>query len=157
MRHRRRRVVLQAGGLAAGSSFGPYRWDRFYHVILLSDLRTRGLLESRLTGLREQVTELTELRGKNKGVVEYMMGKVRLEKEGYESLSTEVHVKSRPDGYPLIDLPLERVAPDYHVRRTLRLVPLDPDPEEADLQAVRERAEALRDRAGAPRVPGSTR
>ncbi|MEZ5657960.1 MAG: NAD(P)/FAD-dependent oxidoreductase [Burkholderiaceae bacterium] len=34
----------QAGGLAAGSSFGPYRWDRFYHVILLSDLRTRGLL-----------------------------------------------------------------------------------------------------------------
>jgi len=87
----------------------------------------------------------------------YGWWEVRLEKEGYESLSTEVHVKSRPDGYPLIDLPLERVAPDYHVRRTLRLVPLDPDPEEADLQAVRERAEALRDRAGAPRVPGSTR
>ncbi|HRF30844.1 MAG TPA: dynamin family protein, partial [Azonexus sp.] len=39
--------------------------------------RVRGLLESRLTGLREQLTELTELRGKNKGVVEYMMGKVR--------------------------------------------------------------------------------
>ena len=87
----------------------------------------------------------------------YGWWEVRLEKEGYESLSTEVHVKSRPDGYPLIDLPLERVAPDYHVRRTLPLVPLDPDPEEADLQAVRERAEALRDRAGAPRVPGSTR
>jgi hypothetical protein len=39
--------------------------------------RMRGLLESRLAGLREQLGELTELRGKNKGVVEYMMGKVR--------------------------------------------------------------------------------
>ena len=47
--------------------------------------RTRSLLDSRLVGLREQVTELTELRGKNKGVVEYMMGKVRVEKEEFES------------------------------------------------------------------------
>jgi hypothetical protein len=47
--------------------------------------RTRSLLESRLAGLREQVTELTELRGKNKGVVEYMMGKVRVEKDEFES------------------------------------------------------------------------
>ena len=47
--------------------------------------RMRGLLESRLAGLREQLTELTELRGKNKGVVEYMMGKVRAEKEEFES------------------------------------------------------------------------
>ena len=47
--------------------------------------RTRGLLESRLSGLREQLGELTELRGKNKGVVEYMMGKVRIEKEEFES------------------------------------------------------------------------
>lgn len=47
--------------------------------------RVRGLLDSRLTGLREQLTELTELRGKNKGVVEYMMGKVRAEKEEFES------------------------------------------------------------------------
>ena len=47
--------------------------------------RTRGLLESRLSGLREQLEELTELRGKNKGVVEYMMGKVRIEKEEFES------------------------------------------------------------------------
>jgi len=45
----------------------------------------RGLLESRLAGLREQLTELTELRGKNKGVVEYMMGKVRAEKDEFES------------------------------------------------------------------------
>jgi len=48
-------------------------------------VRVRGLLESRLAGLREQLTELTELRGKNKGVVEYMMGKVRAEKAEFES------------------------------------------------------------------------
>ena len=48
-------------------------------------MRMRGLLESRLTGLREQLGELTELRGKNKGVVEYMMGKVKVEKEEFET------------------------------------------------------------------------
>ena len=48
-------------------------------------LRMRGLLETRLAGLREQLDELTELRGKNKGVVEYMMGKVRIEKEEFEA------------------------------------------------------------------------
>ncbi|MCX8144950.1 MAG: dynamin family protein [Azovibrio sp.] len=48
-------------------------------------LRVRGLLEARLASLREQLTELTELRGKNKGVVEYMMGKVRAEKEEFEA------------------------------------------------------------------------
>jgi len=48
-------------------------------------MRMRGLLESRLAGLREQLSELSELRGKNKGVVEYMMGKVRTEKEEFEA------------------------------------------------------------------------
>ena len=48
-------------------------------------MRMRGLLESRLAGLREQLDELDELRGKNKGVVEYMMGKVRIEKEEFEA------------------------------------------------------------------------
>jgi len=48
-------------------------------------LRVRGLLESRLAGLREQLNELIELRGKNKGVVEYMMGKVRADKDEFES------------------------------------------------------------------------
>ena len=33
------------GGLAGEAEFGPYKWDRYYHVVLLSDLRTRGLLE----------------------------------------------------------------------------------------------------------------
>ncbi len=48
-------------------------------------MRTRGLLESRLSGLREQLDELNELRGKNKGVVEYMLAKVRVEKEEFEA------------------------------------------------------------------------
>ena len=47
--------------------------------------RTHSLLESRLAGLREQASELAELRGKNRGVVEYMMGKVRQEKEEFET------------------------------------------------------------------------
>jgi hypothetical protein len=47
--------------------------------------RVCNLLETRMAGLREQLAELTELRGKNKGVVEYMMGKVRAEKEEFES------------------------------------------------------------------------
>ena len=35
----------QAGGLAASQRIGDYTWDRFYHVILLSDANLRGLLE----------------------------------------------------------------------------------------------------------------
>ncbi|MDR2187972.1 MAG: dynamin family protein [Azonexus sp.] len=44
-----------------------------------------GLLEARLGGLAEQLAELTELRGKNKGVVEYMMAKIRAEKDEFEA------------------------------------------------------------------------
>ena len=33
------------GGLAAPAAFGRYTWDRFYHVILLSDLHLRRLLD----------------------------------------------------------------------------------------------------------------
>ena len=46
---------------------------------------THGLLETRLTGLREQIGELAALRGKNKGIVEYMMRKVRSEKSEFEA------------------------------------------------------------------------
>ena len=49
------------------------------------DLRARSLLEARLEELREQLDELTELRGKNKGVVGYMMNKIRTRKEEFES------------------------------------------------------------------------
>lgn len=34
-----------SGGLAADQSIGGYSWDRFYHVILLSDQNTRALLD----------------------------------------------------------------------------------------------------------------
>ncbi|HMU18138.1 MAG TPA: GTPase, partial [Thauera aminoaromatica] len=45
---------------------------------------TRSLLEARLAGLREQLQELTDLRGKNQSVIEYMMRKIRSEKEEFE-------------------------------------------------------------------------
>lgn len=35
----------RAGGLAEHDVIGGYQWDRFYHVILLSDLHTRALLD----------------------------------------------------------------------------------------------------------------
>jgi protoporphyrinogen oxidase len=35
----------KTGGLAASDDMGGYLWDRFYHVILLSDLHTRALLQ----------------------------------------------------------------------------------------------------------------
>ena len=50
-----------------------------------------SLLESRLSSLREQLVELTELRGKNKGVVEYMMGKANIEKEEFEVALQRYH------------------------------------------------------------------
>ncbi|MGB0128222.1 MAG: dynamin family protein [Rhodocyclaceae bacterium] len=48
-------------------------------------LRTGELLDSRLRHLREQLQELTDLRGKNQGVIEYMMRKVKVEKEEFDS------------------------------------------------------------------------
>ncbi|HHW65230.1 MAG TPA: GTPase [Rhodocyclaceae bacterium] len=45
---------------------------------------TRALLEARLAGLSEQLQELTDLRGKNQSVIEYMMRKIRSEKEEFE-------------------------------------------------------------------------
>jgi hypothetical protein len=46
--------------------------------------QTRELLEARLTGLNEQLRELTDLRGKNQNVIEYMMRKIRSEKTEFE-------------------------------------------------------------------------
>ncbi|MDX9885823.1 dynamin family protein [Thauera sp.] len=46
--------------------------------------QTRALLEARLSGLREQLQELTDLRGKNQSVIEYMMRKIRTEKDEFE-------------------------------------------------------------------------
>ena len=47
-------------------------------------VQTRALLEARLAGLREQLQELTDLRGKNQSVIEYMMRKIRSEKDDFE-------------------------------------------------------------------------
>ncbi|MDT3670886.1 MAG: dynamin family protein [Aromatoleum sp.] len=46
--------------------------------------QTRELLDARLAGLREQLQELTDLRGKNQSVIEYMMRKIRSEKTEFE-------------------------------------------------------------------------
>lgn len=46
--------------------------------------RTRDLLLARLGGVREQLQELTDLRGKNQSVIEYMMRKIRAEKDEFE-------------------------------------------------------------------------
>jgi dynamin family protein len=46
--------------------------------------RARNLLDARLSGLREQLGELTDLRGKNQNVIEYMMRKIRSEKDEFE-------------------------------------------------------------------------
>ena len=53
--------------------------------------RVLTLLETRLANLREQLNELTELRGKNKGVVEYMMGKVKAEKDEFDQALQRYH------------------------------------------------------------------
>ncbi len=47
-------------------------------------LQTRELLNARLQGLQDQLRELGDLRGKNQGVIEYMMRKVRTEKSEFE-------------------------------------------------------------------------
>ena len=46
--------------------------------------RTRVLLETRRGGIAEQLAELTDLRGKNQSVIEYMMRKVKSEKDEFE-------------------------------------------------------------------------
>ncbi len=35
----------KSGGLASSEKIGGFTWDRFYHVILLSDRHTRSLME----------------------------------------------------------------------------------------------------------------
>ena len=46
--------------------------------------QTEVLLQARLDGVKEQLRELTGLHGKNRGVVEYMMYKIRVEKDEFE-------------------------------------------------------------------------
>lgn len=46
--------------------------------------QTEELLEARLASVREQLQELTDLRGKNQSVIEYMMRKIQAEKTDFE-------------------------------------------------------------------------
>jgi protoporphyrinogen oxidase len=46
-------AASRSGGLAAPAQIGGYTWDRFYHVVLLSDEHLRGLLDE--LGLTEQL------------------------------------------------------------------------------------------------------
>lgn len=46
--------------------------------------QARGLLNARLAGVREQLGELTDLRGKNQSVITYMMRKIKSEKDEFE-------------------------------------------------------------------------
>ena len=46
--------------------------------------QTHELLDARLNGVREQLQEIRDLRGKNHNVIEYMMRKIRTEKEEFE-------------------------------------------------------------------------
>lgn len=71
---------------------------------------------------------------------------VRLEKAGYESVATEIHVPTEIDGYPVIDFFLELFRRERRFRRMVSMRPLAGTPTEADVQAVMQRAEAFRER-----------
>ncbi len=47
-------------------------------------VQIQALLDARLRGVREQLKEITDLRGKNQSVIEYMMRKIRMEKGEFE-------------------------------------------------------------------------
>jgi hypothetical protein len=53
--------------------------------------RMSELLTARERGLQEQLKEMSDLRGKNQGVIEYMMRKVRSEKEEFENGLQKYH------------------------------------------------------------------
>ena len=53
--------------------------------------RMSEILTARERGLQEQLKEMSDLRGKNQGVIEYMMRKVRAEKEEFENGLQKYH------------------------------------------------------------------
>ncbi|MDO6387660.1 MULTISPECIES: dynamin family protein [unclassified Uliginosibacterium] len=53
--------------------------------------RAGELLHTRLVGLREQLKEMADLRGKNQSVIEYMMRKVRAEKDEFDQGLQKYH------------------------------------------------------------------
>lgn len=71
---------------------------------------------------------------------------VRLEKEGFAALATEVWVPSAFSDYPIVDLPHELTIRERRWRWTARLEPLAGDPSEAEMEEILRRARAFRDR-----------
>jgi len=71
---------------------------------------------------------------------------VRLEKEGYRSVATELEIPTQPDGYPVVDLVLEAFAPERRFRRVVPMQPIGAAPTDADVQAALEAARALKER-----------
>jgi len=67
------------GGLVSTWEMGDYEWDKFYHVILLSDLRTRSILQE--LGLEEKVNWVETKTGF------YMNGKLHSMSNSYEFLT----------------------------------------------------------------------
>ncbi|MHC5009630.1 MAG: PEGA domain-containing protein [Planctomycetota bacterium] len=79
--------------------------------------------------------------------VHYGVTHVRLEKEGYESLSEDVEISPAIDGYPVIDLPFEILVPERRFRWTGRMRPLTGEVTEESIQEDIRRAETFRERA----------
>ena len=83
---------------------------------------------------------------------------VRVEKQGYESLSTQVRVASQIDGYPVVDLPFEVLGGTKRFRRVVTLEPLPTGGHEQRVDDIMGRANAFRARTheevGEPETPG---
>lgn len=71
---------------------------------------------------------------------------VRIEKEGYNSLATDVHVESELDGYPVFDLLSLPFSKDRSFRRTVKLTPIGTVPPEVAIDRGLARAKVFRAR-----------
>lgn len=83
---------------------------------------------------------------------------VRLEKEGYQSIETQVRVRSQIDGYPVVDLPFEIIGGTKRFRRVVPMTPLPGGDQRARAQQILQDARALREEthraAAEPETPG---
>lgn len=100
--------------------------------------------------------------------VHYGDVEVRVEKPGYESVATVVHVPTQIDGYPLIDLPFELTVRNRCFYWHTQLERITREPTDPEVAGVLDRANAFRartlkeatpeairqDSAPAPRKPG---
>ena len=78
--------------------------------------------------------------------VHYGDVEVRVEKPGYETVASVVHVPTQIDGYPLIDLPFELTVRNRCFYWHTNLEPITKDPAESEVQGVLQRASAFRER-----------